>query len=364
VTKDFYLTKRGDVWQVRFRIEGTILPAKTSGQTNKTRAEAWARKEWARLQEEMKKVSTAPTLAEWVKPFFTETCPHITRLRLEGKRYADNTAKMNRYFIKHIESDEPLSAMKVDEIRRRDILAFRERLVAKKGRSRTSQQVMKALRVIMKEALFRELTEIDAFAGVSQLAYEGKERGVLAPEALKKLLVRSAFDDELFYLATMTAALTGMRAGEVRALQWQDILKDRIIVQRSFPGNSTVATLPKWGKIRTVPYPSRLSELLEPRRGGVDEWVFLRDDGPIGYIRWGKAFREACKRKEITGISLHSLRHSLNTILRGEGISDEKLRGSFGWGDSQIQDRYTHRENYDYSDQATAIDRMLGGTHE
>jgi hypothetical protein len=43
--KAFYLSKRGRIFYVQFRDPktGAVLPAKSSGKTNRTRAEAWAR---------------------------------------------------------------------------------------------------------------------------------------------------------------------------------------------------------------------------------------------------------------------------------------------------------------------------------
>jgi integrase len=93
-----------------------------------------------------------------------------------------------------------------------------------------------------------------------------------------------------------------------------------------------------------------------------DRWVFSNRGGPLGYQHWAAAVRRA--GRGIQGVSLHTLRHTLNTRLREAGIPDEILRGSFGWSAPDVQDGYTHRDRYDYSGQAAAIDSIFGGSHE
>jgi integrase len=220
---------------------------------------------------------------------------------------------------------------------------------------------MGVLRIVMKEALFRELTDVDPFLGVGSVSYEVRRRGVLSQDALRLLLERARWSDELFWLASCTAAMTGLRAGEVRALQWDDLVPPVILVRRALSGEATVPDLPKWGKVRTCPYPATLQALLEPRRGNPEAWVFLRGKGALGYKRWAESLRAAAESAGLQDVTLHVLRHSLNTWLRGQGHADELIRGAFGWSSPEIQDQYTHREKYDYAGLSLAIDHLLEG---
>jgi integrase len=343
---------------VKFRIAGRELSGRSTGQTNKTRAEAWAREEFDRLVASSSR--DALSIGAWAEPFFSSSCPHVARVRLEGGRYADNTARVMRAFVVRYILPDPICELQVAGIRRGDVLAFRDRIVALKGRSRTTQQVLGCLRIILREALYRDLCDADPFAGVKSVSYEAKARGAIDAFQLLKLLC-APWADDLFFLATILAAFTGLRAGEVRALQWQDLAPPSIFIRRSLSGGSAVPTDPKWGKTRVVPYPLALQGILEARRGPVGDWVFSRGDGPIGYSKWAGALRSATRVAGLEEVTLHSLRHSLNTFLRGTGVSDEVLRGSFGWSAPSVQEAYTHRDLYDYSGQAAAIDNLLGG---
>ena len=361
--KDFYLIKRGDVWYAKFRhpVTGEILTARTTGQTYKTLADRWCRLELPKL--------TMPdlTLAEWAAPFFGQECPHVTRLLEEGRSYKPTSRRDNlRYLTDYILPD-PLARHKVANITRADILAFRTRLVARIGKCRSAQMVMSALRVVLREALFRDMILRDPFIGVGQIAYTVKDRTALTMDQLAQVLDPVRYSNPVFWRATMCAALTGMRAGEVRGLQWGDLVGGRIMICRAIPTDGGEASLPKWGKLRTAPYPAALAAILEPARyvfGPVQPttWVFSIKGGPLGYKHWSAAVRKA--GRGIPGVCLHGLRHTLNTRLREAGVPDELLRGSFGWSGPDIQDNYTHREQYDYSAQAAAVDHLIGGIHE
>lgn len=350
--KDFYLYKRGKVWYVQFRLPGgDIGVARSSGHTNKTAAERWAREELPKTG------SSRDSLYDWAEQFFIDECPHVTRLKTEGKPFSDQHKINSRKLLVSDVLPDPICQKVMADLTRADVLAFRDRLVARRGACRTSQRVMGVLRLVLREALFRELLGRDLFAGVGQIAYEKKVRSALPVEQLSPVFDPKAYSNRLHYEATVCAALTGLRAGEVRGLQWGD-LGDVISVRRSIATHGDEVSLPKWGKVRTCPYPKTLRAILEPRRGAPGEWVFsLREGGPLGYREWAGAVR----RLKVPGLSLHRLRHTLNTVLRSAGVSDELLRGSFGWADQDMQENYTHRALYNYAPQADAVDRILGG---
>jgi integrase len=354
--KEYYLAKRGDVWYVKFRhpVTDEILTARSTGQTNKTLADKWARLELPKI------VNPNISIGEWLASFYTDDCPHISRITMEGRPYSPRTKAGNRRLLETYILTDLLCRHKLADLKRADVLAFRERLVKITGRSRTAQMVMSVFKATIREALFRDYIAVDPFRGVGQIAYTAKIRTALDAKQLEALLLKDSYKNPVFWRATMCAALTGMRAGEIRALQWGDLVQGLILIRRSIPVDGGTATLPKWGKIRTCPYPKTLAQILEPLRGEPSDWVFSISGGPLGYKHWSAAVRQA--GAGIPGVCLHALRHTLNTRLRESGVPDEILRGSFGWSAPDIHDNYTHRDRYDYSGQAAAIDSLFGGS--
>ena len=46
--------------------------------------------------------------------------------------------------------------------------------------------------------------------------------------------------------------------------------------------------------------------------------------------------------RKVRGIVPHSLRHSLNSHLRAQGVPDFLIRESLGWNSEQVQGNYSH----------------------
>jgi integrase len=359
VRKDFYLFKRGKVWYAQFALPGGKLSvARSTGETNETRAEKWAR---GKLPD-IGKPQTP--LKEWAGRFFTSDCPHASRLRIEGRSYGEeHRIHSSKLLAAHILPD-PICLIPMENIRKADIFAFRERLVKSNGLNRTSQMVMATLRVIMREALFRELVDKDCFVGIGQLHYQPKPRTALTDAEMRLVLDPAKYADPMHYEATCCAAYTGMRAGEILALTWGAIANGRIHITQSIPANATEVQDPKWHKKRFCPYPSSLSKILEPRRGEPGQYVFHRQNRHMGYKHWAEAIGKAAK-----GVHLHLLRHTLNTRLLEQGVPEEIVRGWLGWSSAEAQGLYTHRDEYNYANFGGHVDSIMdrlkiGGTNE
>jgi integrase len=358
--KPYYLHKREAVWYVQFSLPGgKISPAKSSGETNKTRAEDWARNTLPTIGR------PDTTLAEWAAPFFGDRCPHVTRLRTEGRSYGEEHRKHSgKLLAAHILPD-PICRKKLADIKKADILEFRERLVRNNGACRTSQIVMATLHVIMREALFRELIEKDLFLGIGLIHYNKRKRPALPDAVMSQVLDASRYADPLHYEMTCCAAYTGMRAGEILALSWGVIGGGRIHIMQSIPVNTTTLKDPKWGKKRFCPYPDSLSAIIEPRRGDPEEFVFQYRDSHKGYQKWATALKKAAP-----SASLHLLRHTLNTRLLEAGVPREIVRGWLGWSSAEAQEYYTDRDAYDYAAYGGNVDaimgkiRLIGGNNE
>lgn len=358
--KNFYMTKRGAVWYVRLRdpATGSILPQKSSGFGNKTRAESWAAERFAELS--AKVASCQTPVREWADRFFKPGCPHVERLRDEGRLYAASTIRQNRLYVETDILKDPIADVRLGELTRNELLDFRTRVIARRGRTRSSQLAYGALRIIVREAVHRGLLDSDPSAGLRNLAYNARQRPALPLGSMQRLLDGKYWPDPVYWRPTLCAALTGMRSGEIRGLRWPNLDRAAGIIRivDNLPRRSLVLAPPKWGKPRLTIYPSILQEVLEPLRKP-EGYVFGDGDKPIDYDKWHGAIHAAGKAAEIPGVGIHSLRHSLQTHLRGRGVADDLIRGAFGWSNASVQDKYTHRELYDLAPLADAVELAI-----
>jgi integrase len=292
------------------------------------------------------------TLREYSEPFWIwETCPHVDRFRSEGKSITRNHVEIQRLVMqKHLFPD-PIVETPLSEISRDTILQFRFRLIQKHGHGRTVQKMMSLLKTILKEAYFRKHIDRDPTVGIGKVKYEQTEVGTFTESELSQLFAEAPGigKDKMDYTVFLIAATTGIRRGEILALRWQDIDFEQafIKVEQALKERTEIG-LPKWNKKRIVPIPHSTIEALwrlheESIRTAPDDLILCYDDGTrLGGTWWKKRFTPAREKAGIDyqgrNLSPHSFRHTLNTLLRNQGVSDINLRAVFGWTSEKIQD--------------------------
>jgi integrase len=119
-------------------------------------------------------------------------------------------------------------------------------------------------------------------------------------------LVRAAGSDQDAALY-LTAAFTGLRMGELLALQWRDIdyIGEAIRVRHSYNVHGGVGS-PKSGKVRSVPMVPDVAERLA-RLAGREFWVEPEDlvfANEIGTYQDASSIRIRYRAREITSAPL------------------------------------------------------------
>jgi len=149
----------------------------------------------------------------------------------------------------------------------------------------------------------------------------------------------------------LTAAFTGLRLGELLALQWRDVdfAGDVIRVRRSYNVHGGVGT-PKSGKVRSVPMVPDVATALA--RLGEREMFTADDDlvfaGEVGGFQDATTLREryraALKRAELRRLRFHDLRHTFGTLAvrRAEVPA---VQAWMGHADIQTTMRYVHHRD-------------------
>ena len=159
------------------------------------------------------------------------------------------------------------------------------------------------------------------------------------------------------YPLMLTLARTGMRIGEVFALQWDDINfeKSSIKVQRTYYRRK-VGT-PKNGKSRIVDMSNQLSGTLialrnkreaEVAKNGLDEipvWIFPNKDGNLADSdHWRRrVFYTVIEKTGLRKIRIHDIRHTYASLLIQAGESLAYIRDQLGHHSISITvDTYGH----------------------
>lgn len=174
------------------------------------------------------------------------------------------------------------------------------------------------------------------------------ERLVLTVPEVERLLCALAPAHRAF---VATAAYTGMRAGEIRALTWEDVDLDAgtiSVTKALYRTTSQLST--KTGRNRTVPIPPHLAEVLRAERESLcparGDLVFAGPSGrPVDLDNFrSRVFRPAVEAAGLPeGLRIHDLRHTSASLYLQSGATLREVMEIHGWSQLQTAQRYLHR---------------------
>jgi integrase len=161
----------------------------------------------------------------------------------------------------------------------------------------------------------------------------------LAHEEIEKLLdACQQSPNPQLHVFVVTAINTGMRLGEITALEWKDVdFKRGMISVDNKEDHHTKNYEP-----RTIPMNDQLSEVLarHPRR--LDSpYVFARKTGEK-FSKMRTSFENAVKRAGIPHVRFHDLRHTFASHLVMGGVDIRTVQELLGHKDIRVTMRYAH----------------------
>ena len=180
-----------------------------------------------------------------------------------------------------------------------------------------------------------------------------KEMRVLSIEEQRRLTDFLLQDLDIYKFGVVLALYTGLRIGELCALQWSDVANGRIKVQRTMQrvqrtdGNGTELYIgePKTqSSSREIPIPSFLTEQIEQFRDETQQYVlgtrFMRIVEPRTMQNKFKRYLSAVN---IDGATFHTLRHSFASRCVEAGFDIKSLSEILGHSDVKVSlNRYVH----------------------
>jgi integrase len=222
-----------------------------------------------------------------------------------------------------------------------------ERLSARTWALTVPRYVSKIVRTMYADAMNVGLVETNPFENL-RLPTAKRKAQVTSPtleqiaELAKATTVLGGYGPE-FGALIQFAAWSGLRTGELQALQWEDFEADLIRVRRARKRDGSHG-MPKNGEERLVPFlpPARVLDEV-PRRP--DPFVFHSprgkelDQGSMFY-----AWREVRATAGLRRIRFHDLRHFTATQLLDMGLSHFDVSVMLGHNDGGrlVMERYGH----------------------
>lgn len=186
----------------------------------------------------------------------------------------------------------------------------------------------------------------------------------------------SAAGEHGFMLTFM--AYTGVRFGEVSALQLRDIdlLRGRVLIRRAYSETAGVLkeVPPKSGQPREIPIPSilrdGLEKALQEAEAGPESLLFPTAKGtPHRLSNWrSRVFNPAVKKAGLEGLTPHGLRHTYAALAVQAGANPKILQKAMGHSDIRLTlDTYGGLFSDDLDSLAAGLDSAVKhskmGTH-
>jgi integrase len=365
---------RGPVWYAKYRlpdgrqVQRKIGPAwaergrPAAGHLTKRTAEAWLRDvlDEARRGTLPGMIQTGATFADAAAEYlrYAEHDRGCKPSTLQGYRSAIRAHLLPAF------AGLPVEAITTEGI---------ERWIATvNGAPRTRNKLLILLHGILRRA--RKLYRLPANAASDVEKFPQRRSGdiqVFSPEEVMAL-VRAAQSDQdaAIYL---TAAFTGLRRGELLALQWRDVdfTGSVIGVRGSFAAGAL--TTPKSGRVRSVPMASEVARSLAQlgQRGSWtddDDLVFV---GELGTYLDGSALRRrydaTLTRAGLRRLRFHDLRHTFGTRMIAKA-DIRRVQEWMGHADVQTTVKYLHYAPREADaalvDEAFRLDGSAGASQE
>jgi integrase len=238
------------------------------------------------------------------------------------------------------------------EITRADIERFIDSLESREISAARKNLIIRAGTIPLKWAYNKDMVDRDITAGITWFSGKAKERQILSPETAAAVF-RARWKDDRTRLANMLAMVTGMRAGEIKALRVQDIGKDCLYIRHSFNNRDGLKTT-KNNESRTVelPFPGLIAELIgiakqNPHGVSMDTFVFwaeMRKNKPIEERLLLNDLRAALiqtgmSKESAAAYTFHGWRHYFTAYMR-ERVNEKLLQKQTGHKTLVMLDHY------------------------
>ncbi len=194
-----------------------------------------------------------------------------------------------------------------------------------------------------------------------------KELVVREPEILninqvRELLRLAKQEDHEFYPVWLLAFMTGMRSGELYALEWSDMDWENkmITVSKSYNKRLKGNKSTKNGDWRRVPINAELFNFLsERRRSHPNDLHILPRLEKWERGEAAKPLREFCEAHGLPSIRLHTTRACFATMMLQAGSPALVVRKIGGWKEEKVMNRYIRLAGVDVSGATEAISTVL-----
>lgn len=274
-----------------------------------------------------------PLFSEFAQTWFTEMTPQWRRTYQENVR-----AMLDRDLLPRF------GAMALAAIAKADVLAFRAELAQRPGKKGTLgaariNKIMCVSRQILNEAADR-YGLVPAFRSIKPLKMKKSDVQPFSLAEVQRILA-TIRDDYRNYLTTRF--FTGLRSGEINALTWEHIDRERglILVRQTVAHGRVEQGAKTLGSIRDIPMLPMVRAAIEDQwqqRDPEVPWVFpTRDGGPIDANNFSnRIWLPLLRYLKLAPRRPYQTRHTAATLMLAAGENPEWIAKVLGHSNTEM----------------------------
>ena len=291
------------------------------------------------------------TLGEWMARWMEEYKKPILR----PSTYSGYSKDIENHILPYLGAKK-LTQLKTSEIQKHYNYLLESGRVKDNGKGKgLSNATVRGIHMVLREALDSAVREglipRNPADGTSPPKIHRKEKQVLTKDQLETFM-KLIENDEAWYDFFYTEILTGMRAGEICGVRWEDFDESdrtlRVVRSVDFVHGELVIgeTKTEDGK-RTIYLPDSLWRLLATRKKkSFGEWIFpnlLKPELPLDPAKAYRQLKSILKKGNLQDIRLHDLRHTFTSHAANSGIAPKTLSEIVGHSKASFTlDHYAH----------------------
>ncbi len=320
--------------------------------------------------------TNSPLFISWLLDMWNhETSPYIKEKLAHGhslgkRRSYDAIRSIEKHWAPFFEG------VNRDELTRHNLKDFSLHLSEKGLAAKSINNILSPGTVILKWAAQNDIIKTDPSIGLRKFSGTAQKRGILTDKEVNTLFTDGIWKDPKVRLANILASVSGLRNGEILALQVQDIGEDRIYVRHNWSIKDGLKS-PKNGLSREVPiFPTLRKELLRwarrhPEGMSPEHFLFYSEITPSIPLNGGTLSRHLVSALESIGISdkdrkerkidFHSWRHRFATLLTHKvGQNTARVTGHL---DQKMLEHYSnHSSEKDFQEIYDASAQIFSNT--
>ncbi len=314
-------------------------------------------------------IASRDLFADYLLNFWRDDSDYVKSKKLRGKTFSvtylkNHISGIKNYIIPYLESKK-LQKLLISQVKPSHLehllTHLSETTQVSNNKIRSSEKlshyrinaIYLSITVPLSEAERLGKISSNPSKNVKKLSSVKAERKILTPAEVKSFFSFPIVDDLRFFAINLLAATTGMRLGECRGLQKENLHDGWIdINEKTNWQDGEGLKDPKYGSIRAVPLPEKTYNVLI-QLSDLNPWdnqfIFYgnKKNAPMSKTSIEKYYKETIEKIGISEeerkerkLTFHAWRHFFNTTLRGN-IPEHALRALTGHKSEEMTDRYS-----------------------